>query len=144
MLNHGIPHKSQPDRYSVQYLKGRAALVHIFLQSDGNIQLTEAMGANTVYRIKTDCVELDTKEIMVMLAFFRFSHSLVEETRGTYPYRLQIVNKVQIRAALRPDTIYRIKADCPELETKETMEIFPFFSFGHSIFEGRALFAQIF
>jgi hypothetical protein len=55
MLDHVIPHKSQPNRHDIHHLKGRAAFVHVFWESDGNIHPTGAMGANTVYRIKADC-----------------------------------------------------------------------------------------
>jgi hypothetical protein len=56
MLDHGIPDKSQSNHHSIQYLRGRVALVHFSLQLDGNIQLKGAMSANTVDRIKADCV----------------------------------------------------------------------------------------
>jgi hypothetical protein len=56
MLDHVIREKSQSDRHGIQYVSGGAALVQISLRSDGNIQLTRVMGANTVDRIKADCV----------------------------------------------------------------------------------------
>jgi hypothetical protein len=49
-----IPQNSQSDHHSIQYLSDRAALLYISLQSDGNIHLTGAMGANTVCRIKSN------------------------------------------------------------------------------------------
>jgi hypothetical protein len=83
ILNHGIPQKSHPSRQNIQYLRVRAALSHISLESEGNSQMTGGMGANTFYRIKADCGQLESKKIMVSLVLCRFGHSIFEATSDT-------------------------------------------------------------
>jgi hypothetical protein len=107
MSDHGIPHKRQSNHHSIQYLTGRMTLVHIFLQSDGNVQLTGAIGANTVYRIKANCIKLGTKEIMVILTFFSFGYSIFEGRSGTYSYFLIVSKELESLLFSGGETCFR-------------------------------------